>query len=150
MLTGIFQSTFAQDNIIIQETRELPEFSGIDVGGAFDVYIQQGEQQSLMIETDAKYIEKIFTRVDNDILKISSKSIKNPSKLNVYISIKKLDLLWVSGAADVESKGLINAEVLKIESSGASSTELEIFEEDDDVQNVFHNMELTEEIMAEM
>jgi len=27
---------------------------------------------------------------------------------------------------------------------------IEIFEEDDDVQNVFHNMELTEEIMAEM
>ena len=126
ILAGTFQGTFAQDNIIIQETRELPEFSGIDVGGAFDVYIQQGEQQSLMIETDAKYIEKIFTKVDNNILKISSKSIKNPSKLNVYISIRKLDLLWVSGAADVVSQGLINTEVLKIESSGASSTEMEI------------------------
>jgi transcriptional/translational regulatory protein YebC/TACO1 len=27
---------------------------------------------------------------------------------------------------------------------------IEVFEEDDDVQNVFHNLEITEELMAEM
>jgi len=126
MTAGIFQSGFAQDNIIIKETRELPEFTGIDVGGAFDVYIQQGEEQSVVVETETKYIEKIFTKVENDILKISSKSIKSPSKLNIYISIPKLDLLWVSGAADVQSQGQFNVEKLKVECSGASSLDLEL------------------------
>ncbi|MEA3479166.1 MAG: DUF2807 domain-containing protein [Bacteroidota bacterium] len=124
---SIFQTGFAQDgSAIVKEVRELPEFSGIDVGGAFSVYLEQGEEQKVILETNTKFLEKVFTKVDNGILKITSKSLKNPSRLNLYITLKELDLIWISGAADIEGEGVFISKKLNIESSGASSLQLEV------------------------
>ena len=119
-------NSMAQDKEITKETREVPAFTGIDVGGAFDVYLEQGEEQSLIIETEARNLEKIMTSVDDGILKISSKSNRNSRQLNIYITISDIDILWIHGAADVEGRELLFMDKLNLECSGASTIDLEI------------------------
>jgi hypothetical protein len=117
---------YAQDKEIIRQERDLPDFTGIDVGGAFDVFLSQGAEQSVIVETESKNLDKIFTRVEGDILKVSSKSIRNARHLDLYITIKDLDLLFISGAADLKGQGPMVTGKLKINCSGASDLDLEI------------------------
>ncbi len=111
---------------VIKQMRQLPEFQEIDAGGIFDIYLQQGEEQSVEIETEEKYQDKVITKVENEILHISSKSIINPNKLNVYITVKKLDRIEISGTAEIKGQNIFKSASLKIIASGASRIKLEV------------------------
>jgi len=56
--TVVYSDIFSQErgnkNVII-EKRELPAFRGIDVGGSLNVFIRQGDTQSVKIETDENF-----------------------------------------------------------------------------------------------
>lgn len=111
---------------VIKQERDLPAFTGISVGGAFEVYLTQGEPQEVVVETQANYSENIVTDVDGSVLNISSKGLKNVKELNIYITAPKLKMLDVSGAAEVRGQNLIVAEHLQLSGSGASEVSLEI------------------------
>jgi len=120
---------FAQENEknnIIKQKRQIEEFNGIDVGGAFTVYLKQGDQNSAIVETKAKIIDKVLTEVKKQTLYIYSKSLKNPGKLNVYITFKDISRIDVHGAATIKGQSVISAEELKIDASGASFVELDL------------------------
>ena len=111
---------------VIKQERDLPSFTGISVGGAFEVYLTQGEPQEVWVETEARYMENIVTEVRGSVLDINSKGLKNVGELNVYITAPKLEMLDVAGAAEVKGQNLIVAEHLKLSGSGASEVSLEI------------------------
>lgn len=108
------------------ETRNVSAFTGIEVGGAFNVFIKQGETIEVKVETDAKLQEKVVTEVSGNILQISSKGLRNPEKLNIYITMPIFNMLDASGASTVKSDGLLKGEKLELEASGASNVTLAI------------------------
>jgi hypothetical protein len=120
----------AQDNQddknIIRLTRDLPEFNSIDVGGAFTVYLKQGEPQIVEVETKGEFMDKVETKVNDGILEISSEGIKNVKVLNIYITMKDLTFLETSGAATVKGQTPFSAENLTLESSGASQVNFDL------------------------
>lgn len=114
---------------VIKQTREVGNFSGIKVGGAFNVSITPSESFSLTVESDDNLMDQIITEVDGDVLEIKSKgNIKNPSELNIYVSMPNLNSLDVSGAATVYtlSGSTINASKFEMEASGASNVNLNL------------------------
>ncbi len=120
---------FAQENEknnIIKQERQIDEFNEIDVGGAFTVYLKQGDRYSVTVETKAKIIDKVFTEVKKQTLYIYSKSLKNPGKLNVYLTFKDINSINVHGAATLKGQSVISAEELKIHASGASLVKLDL------------------------
>jgi hypothetical protein len=122
-------SSFAQtkgNKEVVRELRELEDFNKIEVGGAFDVFITQGDQLSVEVETDENIQPKVKTVVKDQTLIISSKGIYNPTKLNVYISLTEIEAIYASGACDIESDGILKAEMLEINTSGASDVKLEL------------------------
>ncbi|MCK4638929.1 MAG: DUF2807 domain-containing protein, partial [Bacteroidales bacterium] len=119
-------NSYAQDENIIKQERQIDEFNGIDVGGAFTVYLKQGDQYSATVETKAKIIDKVFTEVKKQTLYIYSKSLKNPGKLNVYLTFKDISSIDVHGAATIKGQSVISAEELKIHASGASFVKLDL------------------------
>ena len=110
-----------------RETREVASFTGIDAGGAFDIYLSQGESTRLVLESEAKNLEKISTKVNGGVLEISSKGIKHSDKLNIYITNTGYSSLNIHGAASLKGETPLMGEKLDIEASGASDTELEIY-----------------------
>lgn len=108
-----------------KQNRSLPPFTQIEVGSAFTVKLNQGEP-NVIIETDDNLNNLIETLVDNGVLTINSSGIKNPTSLKVYITAPDITNIELSGAARVESTGVLNFPKLNLSASGASRANLEL------------------------
>ncbi len=128
-LSGIYSVTNAQEkgnkNVTVED-RELADFSGLDVGGAVNVFIEVADEQSVKIETDENLQDKVIAAVSDNILSIKSKNIKNPTKLNAYIKLPLLTYLKAGGATDVKGESLFEASEFEVYASGASTVKLDI------------------------
>ncbi|TMI61815.1 MAG: DUF2807 domain-containing protein [Bacteroidetes bacterium] len=110
------------------EIREAKNFHAIKLSSAFDVYITQGNEESVAVSaSDVKYRNEIEVKVEGGVLFIGLKKSSwtkkwngSKMKLRAYISFKSIDKLDVSGACDVSIQGKIKEENLKIVLSGAS------------------------------
>ena len=108
------------------ERRSAENFHGINVSNAFDVYINQGNEEGVAVSAaDARIREKINVEVKEGILYIrfDSKGLSLGSRnknLRAYISIKQFDKLTISGACDVYFTNTITTDKLVLNQSGAS------------------------------
>jgi len=135
LILGTDSLAFSQKNkgngTVVEEERNVAIFDAIKVGGAFNLYLTQGEPQSVIIETDENLLENVNTDVSNSTLSISSDNIKNYTKLNAYITVLDIEFLKASGASTVIGETTITANTLTIEASGASDLKLDL-----DVENL--------------
>ena len=122
-------SLFAQKdkgNVITQE-RKLADFNAIELGNALNVILSQGEVQSIKVETNEGLQEFIKTEVDNGVLKITqSNKMKNPTKLIVYVTVKNINKITLTGASELKSETPIKSDKLELNSSGASEITLDL------------------------
>lgn len=109
------------------EVRQAKGYHGINVSGSFDVYLNQSNEEAVAVSAaETKYQQRIKVEVKEGILYISYNQEGKMSwgngnkKLKAYISCKQIDKLNVSGACDVYISGILKAENLFIQQSGAS------------------------------
>ncbi|OSZ80370.1 hypothetical protein CAP36_03710 [Chitinophagaceae bacterium IBVUCB2] len=107
------------------EVRAAKDFHGINVSNAFDVYLSQGNEEAVAVSAaSVKDRDMIKVEVKSGILHISLekdwKWTKGNKKLKAYVSFKQIDQLKVSGACDVYISGILKADALSIDQSGAS------------------------------
>lgn len=117
-------SLFAQ---VKKETREVKNFSAIEVSGAFEVTLTQGSSESLQIEAESDVMPDIVTRVVGNTLKIyvdGWQNVRGP--LKAYLTFKDLNSIDVSGAVSVESPDQLRFDQLSFEGSGASEVNMEL------------------------
>ncbi len=116
---------FSQINDPNAVVKEAKGYHGISVSNAFDVYLNQSNEEAVAVSAASiKDRDMITVEVKDGILYIGlEKGWKwsgGNKKLKAYISFKQIDKLSVSGACDVYIKGVIKADVLSINQSGAS------------------------------
>nr|MBC8147197.1 DUF2807 domain-containing protein [Bacteroidota bacterium] len=68
---------------VITQQREVEDFDGIIVSGAFNVFISQGDKQKVIVEAPEEIIEKIQTKVKSGKLEIG-----NDGRILCYNNIK--------------------------------------------------------------
>ncbi len=109
------------------EVRQAKDYHGISVSSAFDVYISQGNEEAVAVSAaEVKHRERIKVEVKAGILHIDYDADgkmnwgSGNKKLRAYISFKQIDQLRISGACDVFISGILKADVLSINQSGAS------------------------------
>ncbi len=130
MMVTISGCTYALDGIkgngkVVKQERSVSGFSAIEVGGAFKVYLTQGDEEKLIVEADENLLEVIETEVVGRILKISTKEdIRNSEALNIYITFKELSEMEISGACNLESTNKLSFDNLELDFSGASDVML--------------------------
>ena len=112
---------------VVKEQREVSAFHGIDAGSAFRIYITKGDKQSVVIETDDNIQEQIKLKVKDGILEMETKgNIRNPKKMNAFITIPNLDALDLSGACKLTTTDRFDNDKMDIDLSGASGLEIKI------------------------
>lgn len=126
-----FDNERVQGNGAIKtENRSVGSFSRVSVGGAIKVYVTQGSDFSVRIETDENLLGLVETEVSGDELKIRPQQRYglNPSgEIKVYVSAPAFKRLEASGASNIYSQGRITlSETLDIDVTGASHAELEL------------------------
>lgn len=112
----------------VKEERAVSGFSALDVGGAFKIYLSQGEQEKLVIEADKDEMGEIVTEVVGNKLMISNKAgwPGRFHEMSIYLTFKNLDYIDFSGAVEVVSEDALSFTNLEMDVSGAAEIDLEL------------------------
>ncbi len=124
-VTGVKAQTRGNGNVTTQE-RQVASFDAIKVGCAIKLYISQGGQQSVKVETDENLQDRITTKVSNGTLSLDCNNVNNATKIDVYVSVVNLSKLDASGASKVIGDSPIKSEIFGLYSSGAAKVNLNL------------------------
>jgi hypothetical protein len=111
----------------ITQVRKVGKFTGIAVSSGIKVNFTQGNNQSVIVETDPNLQQYISTEIENGILVIAVKNKENRNlnfkKLLVTIEAPRLSFVKVSSGAYLSTMNTINEDNFETEvSSGANLT----------------------------
>jgi len=115
------------------ESRNLDEFNRVVIEGAMDVVIEVGKSQSVKVSADEDYLDRVETHVDDGTLYISQEGRRwfgtegrrwHDANVDIEISVRNLDGIFIEGAADVEATG-IDSDDFELEIDGAGDVTLE-------------------------
>jgi len=90
---------------VINEERVVNNFDGVNMAGYGEVIINQGDEESLTIETDENLMQYILTEVRNNTLYIefSENIISDPSlSITFNLNVTNLESLELSGAGSFD------------------------------------------------
>lgn len=110
--------------------RTVNSFDAVDVSGAVDVRITQGDIKPVKVEIDENLQDYIEVFVQSGVLVVKTKSGYNidPSKeMIIYITAPKYKSIEVSGACKLSTQGKINnPEPLDVDITGAGEINMEL------------------------
>jgi hypothetical protein len=110
-----------------KQERQVKNFHEIEVSGAFNITLTQGNVEKLVVEADADILPKIITEVRGGTLIIKFKNnttINNSGKMNIELTFINLDGIDLSGAVKLTGAHPLKFTHLEIEGSGASKINL--------------------------
>jgi hypothetical protein len=118
-----------------RQTRQVDAFRGIQISGAVTATVRQGNETSVVVETDEDLQGKIITEVEGGVLKIHRdkkfnwKNFNN-RKVKIFIVCPELTSLEVHGASEVKGESAFVANDFKLTVSGASNITLSLSTKD--------------------
>lgn len=112
---------------VTKETRELSGFTGIKASAGVNVYLFQGDEEKVVVETDENLQDCLITKMDGNVLKCYVDcSIRKSTKLNVYVNYKSLNMIKASSGSDVYGETVIVTDVLDINVSSGADVKVEV------------------------
>ncbi|HWZ34591.1 MAG TPA: head GIN domain-containing protein [Mucilaginibacter sp.] len=109
------------------EDRHLSGFHAVDAAGPFDVYITQGNTETVKVDAPDDVIKNVLTDVRSGTLRIytkehfSWKNIFNNKKVVIYITVKSIDNINLTGSGNVTFKDGLNATDMRLHVSGSGN-----------------------------
>jgi hypothetical protein len=108
-----------------KETREVEKFSSIGLSVSADLILVQGTPQKVVLEGNAEDLEKIITELDGSSLEIKHKhDFSRIGKIKIYITVKDIEGLSVSGSGSITSDGPVKSDRLALAVSGSGTITL--------------------------
>lgn len=97
---------------IITENRSVESFTGISVGGDFDVEVKIGPDSKLVVEADDNIMKHIETRVSGNTLKIRTEGMHNyhDVHMKVYVTTPSITRVHASASARVDILDLLKSD----------------------------------------
>ena len=109
------------------ESRSVGSFDAISVSTGIDVYLTQGNTESVKVKVDGVDLEDVVTEVSGGRLEIHMKRGKFKSiDVKVYVTFKTLNNISVSSAGSVYSEDKLKFDNLEISASSAGEIEMEM------------------------
>jgi hypothetical protein len=131
----------------VLEERSLKPFSRLRVSGIINLSLSQGDQESLRVEGDSKWVDQLKVEQRGDLLSISlkegQKSWGKNEKIEVFLQLKDLRELEFEGAGQIKTSSLLELDDLLITGKGVGNIILELEAERLEAElNFVGNMEL--------
>jgi hypothetical protein len=132
-LTICTSTIYAQNT---EEIRNISNFKGIRISSGIDLYIKQGNVESVRIMGDKGKLEKVKTEREGDILRIYTGNSKgwfnfdfdwsNKNPIKAYVTVKNLNSIAATGGSDVFSEGKLDLIKLDVKATGGSDVKLDL------------------------
>ncbi len=105
---------------IQEQSRALNGFNAITSTGSVDVYVKQGNAFSVVVRADGNLLNYVKTEVKNNTLIISvTKNIWRAKTLEVYVTMKNLQKVVLTGSGDFYCKSPFTAHNLQFILTGS-------------------------------
>ena len=105
---------------IISEERSVSECKGICLKYAGNIYLRQGNEQSIKVEANDNIINDVITSSQDGILNIG---LKNGSysdvTVRVYVTLRSIELVAIEGAGNINVQNTIDTKDLDCVINGA-------------------------------
>lgn len=112
---------------IQKQDREIGSFTEISASSGLDVYVTQGDKESVSVEADENLLKLIVTEVKgNELILKTKENIRSAKKLSVYVTLVNINEIDISSGCDFETRGVIQSEKLDIEVSSGADAKLEL------------------------
>jgi hypothetical protein len=122
----IRRTVHGNGNVVTHE-RKLADFTGIRVSAGIDVYLKQGNSETISVEADDNIQEYILTEVRDGILSVFTEvSIRDAERKRVYVTMKEVTSIKTSSAGDVFGESPIKCDRLELSASSAGNIKLDV------------------------
>jgi len=113
---------------VVEETRDVSGFTGVEVSTGIDVYLTQGDEFEVVVEADENLQEVILTELKGDrlVVRTDHVNIRSAKSKKVHISLPELTELKISSAGDCVGQTPFNCEDLRVSISSAGDLTLEV------------------------
>jgi len=119
---------------VVTKERKTDSFTGLKVSSGIDVYLKQGNNESVSVEADENLHEYILTEVRNGVLNVYSEyNIREAERKRVYVTMKEVNSVKTTSAGDVFGETPIKSERLELSASSAGEIKLEVTAENIDL-----------------
>ena len=113
---------------VIRETRSVSDFDEIALQGTGEIDLQQGEVESLVIETEESILPRLKSDVISGRLELGPKSWLDTVfllgvRIIYHVTVKGLRSLSISGSGSL-SAGALHSDRLKLSVSGSGNLEI--------------------------
>lgn len=111
-----------------KENRNVGDFNEICLSISADLYLTQGSKNEVIIEADEDILEKIKTEVNGGELEIKFErwyNYRGTKSIKIYVTVKDIQKLLLTGSGDIVSKSAINAEKLALIITGSGSISID-------------------------
>ena len=109
---------------ITKEERTVGSFNAVKIENAQEIVLMNGDEYSVVIETNENLHERIAIVIQNNTLWFEYKDIRYYDELKLYITAPEFKKLMISGASTVHTSDTLRGQDLRISVSGASDVDL--------------------------
>ena len=121
-----FRTVEGHGNVVTKE-RKTDDFTGVKVSSGIDVYLKQGNNESVSVEADQNLHEYILTEVRGGVLNVYSEyNIRHAERMRVYVTMKEINSVKTTSAGDVIGETPINTDRMELSASSAGDIKLEV------------------------
>lgn len=133
-VNGQVRQTVRGDGNVVKKERTTVSFDGIRVSTGIDVYLRQGNKESITVEADENLHEYIITEVKGGTLHVySDANIREAKMKRVYVTIREVSSLKTSSAGDIIGETPLNGTDIELGASSAGNIRLEVYAKSLDV-----------------
>lgn len=105
----------------------LEEINSVELQGSGNLYIRQGDEQKVEVETNRDLFSILNQHVDQGKWKIKfDKCVRKFSRFNVYLTVKDLNHLEVEGSGNVYGENIFSVQYLKLKVEGSGEIKMEV------------------------
>ncbi len=125
---GQIRRTVYGNNKVIRKDREAGRFTGVRVSTGIDVYLKQGNSESITVEADENLHEYILTEIKDGVLHVYTEvNIREAEMKRVYVTIEDIRSIRASSAGDVVGEMPLKTESIELSASSAGDIKLEVY-----------------------
>jgi hypothetical protein len=118
------------------ELRELDKFSALEVSGLAEVIITQADTQKIEVRVSGMPITDVITKVENDILVITTKGFHRGESVKVFVNYNQLNSISVSGSAEVTGTNILNTRQMIVTTNRAGDIKDLVIKADNLIVNI--------------
>lgn len=112
---------------VTKEERKVAHFDAIKASSGINVYLFQGDEEKVVVETDENLQECLIVKVEGSTLKCYIDcSIRKSTKLNVYVNFDDIRKIKATSGSDIYGETIIKSDNLELDASSGADIKVEV------------------------